>query len=126
MEELGKKRITKMTKIAWQLEMTKIGREISYRENQKTNMLERTQMGLDKDASNRNYITGKIVKHLMEGMEKEEAIEKVMEEEKEVVESFEYLKKAGLDLKVVFSNWANDKNIKKKMHEMENNKGEER
>ena len=45
---------------------------------------------------------------------------------RQLLESFEYLRKAGLDLKVVFSNWANDKIIKKKMHEMENNKGEER
>ena len=126
MEELRRKSITKMTKVAWQLEINKICNEISSKEAQKINMSTRTQKGIDKDAFNRNYITEKIVKHMIEGMEKEKAIEKVMQEEKEVVESFEYLRKAGLDLKVVFSNWANDKIIKKKMHEMENNKGEER
>ncbi len=126
MEELKRKRITKMTKVAWQLEMNKTCNEISFKEAKKINMSARTQKGLDKDVFNRNYITEKIVKHMIEGMEKEEAIEKVMQEEKEIVESFEYLRKAGLDLKVVFSNWASDKNIKKKMREMENNKGEER
>ena len=126
MEELRRKSITKMTKVAWQLEINKICNEISSKEAQKINMSTRTQKGIDKDAFNRNYITEKIVKHMIEGMEKEKAIEKVMQEEKEVVESFEYLRKAGLDLKVVFSNWANDKIIKKKMREMENNKGEER
>lgn len=126
MEELKRKSINKNTKVAWQLEMNKIETEISMKRRREDNILQRNKKGLDKDAFNRNYITEKIVKHIMEGMEKEEAIEKVMEEEKEVVESFEYLEKVGLDLKVVFSNWASDKNIKKKMHEMENNKGEER
>ena len=126
MEELRRKKITKMTKVAWQLEMNKICNEVSSKEAKKINMSTRTQKGLDKDVFNRNYITEKIVKYIIEGMEKEEAIEKVMQEEKEVVESFEYLRKAGLDLKVVFSNWANDKNIKRRMREMENNKGEER
>ena len=126
MEELQRKKITKKTKVAWQLEMHKICNEISYKEAQKINMSTRTQKGLDKDKHNRNYIVEKIIQYMLQGMKKEEAIEKVMQEEKETVESFEYLKKAGLDLRVVFSNWANDKNIKSKMREMVNNRGKER
>ena len=41
-------------------------------------------------------------------MKEKDAIEKVINEEKEVVAQFDYLTKNGLDIKKIFATWGNN------------------
>ncbi len=63
------------------------------------------------DTKNREKVIRKVIQYVKEGMTKEQAIDKVIKEEKELVENFEYLTKNGLDLKVCFNNWVKDSNL---------------
>ena len=63
------------------------------------------------DTQNREKIVKKIIQYVKAGMTKEQAIDKVIKEEKELVEKFEYLTKHGLDLKVCFNNWVQDSDL---------------
>ena len=125
MGELKRKKINKRTKIAWKLEISKIESELAAKERKEKLDRQRKERGLDKDNYNRNYITEKIVQYMSEGMQKTDAIKRVIEEEKEIVKSFEYLKDAGLDLRVVFYNWASNRICKDNNRKIAN-RGEER
>lgn len=63
------------------------------------------------DTQNRVKVIKKVAQYVKEGMTKEQAIDKIIKEEKELVENFEYLTKHGLDLKVCFNNWVNDSDL---------------
>ncbi len=122
---MGAKRINKRSKIAWRQEISKIQEQTRKKSFSEYLKAEKHQKGLDKDTHNRNYIVTKIRQYIAEGMKKEKAVERVIEEEKEVVEEFDYLTKNGLDIRVVFSNWANNPNHKM-VNEPFSNKDDER
>ncbi len=80
-------------------------KDIVKKQSKKINKLEKRKAGTDRDSHNRAYIVTKIRKYMKEGMEENEAIERVLQEDKEVVAGFKYMENAGLDLKVIFHNW---------------------
>ena len=63
------------------------------------------------DTKNREKVIRKVIQYVKEGMTKEQAIDKIIKEEKELVENFEYLTKNGLDLKVCFNNWVKNSDL---------------
>ena len=90
------------SKMAWDLQI-----KIAFIRNEAIKRREQTvqnrkELGLDEDINNRRYIMSRIVQYMQEGLIKEEAVQRVMEEEKETVQKFKYLENAGLNLKTVF------------------------
>lgn len=104
---MSSKKISKNSKIAWKNQINIITYKTNDKMNRENLIKEKKKKGLDKDSHNRAYITTKIREYINNGLKKEEAIQKVMEEEKEIIKQFEYLEKLGLKLEVIFSNWVN-------------------
>ena len=63
------------------------------------------------DTQNRKEVVMKIIQYVKEGMTQEQAIDKIIKEEKELVKKFEYLTQNGLDLKVCFNNWVKNSDL---------------
>ncbi len=103
---MGFKGINKRSKIAWKYEISKINQQAKREELKEYLRAEKSQKGIDRDSHNRQYIATKIKQYISEGIKEDEAIEKVIQEEKEVVDQFNYLTKNGLDIRKIFSNWA--------------------
>ncbi len=106
---MSSKKINKNTKIAWRQQIEMIATENSIKMNKHIRQEERKRNGLEADAYFRQYIRDKMMEHVNSGMKKSDAVLKVIKEEKEAVKHLEYLEKAGLDLKVVFYGWIQEK-----------------
>ena len=92
-------------RMAWGRTIEMIEDEIKKEQLVKRLKVEKSNKGLDRDTHNRAYISTKIRQYIEEGMKKSDAVLRVIDEEPEIVKQFEYLERAGLDLRVVFYNW---------------------
>lgn len=106
MEEKRRKVINKNSKIAWQQQLVNIASDVREKERLEKLKKEKSEKGIDRDSHNRKYIATRIRTYITEGMHPKEAVKRVIEEEKEIVEQFDYLTKNGLDIRKIFANWA--------------------
>lgn len=72
-----------------------------------------------KDTENRQYVINKVKKYIIQGKNIEEAIELIMQED--IINSFEYLTKNGLDIRTCIKNW-----VTSNMNSKQKNRGQER
>ena len=106
MEEKKRKVINKNSKIAWKQQLGNIVSEVYEKERLEKLKKEKSEKGIDRDSHNRKYIATKIRMYKKDGKSEKDAVNKVIEEEKEIVKQFDYLTKNGLDIREIFANWS--------------------
>lgn len=87
----------KIDGIVFEIENEKFRKE---RKNQRENL------GFEQDAKVRRYTTRKLEEYLEEGLSKEEAVDRIMQE-KGIIKHFSYWTKNGIDIREMFISWIN-------------------
>lgn len=80
--------------------------EYSDKNKQEAYKKEREEKNLDREVENRKHVVCKMREYMASGMTPDDAAELVYKESPEIVAHFDYLIKAGVDLKQCFINWS--------------------
>lgn len=95
-----------------------IASDIHEEKNKKETKKEKEKLGIEQDEKVRRYTKRKLEEYVEEGLSKEEAVDRIMQE-KGIVKHFSYWTKNGIDIREMFISWINQSQQGKDREERE-------